>query len=133
MISTKIKGMYSHFLGPATISLDQDVSSTVNSGDISYYKLPFPAVGITLTLMVSYGQIICYASDSVQNPNGVQGYEWRVETTGTVEVFLDPNSLSTTPGDYVYIGLEGGQSSNVFQLTTTSGDRRSKSLKYILS
>ena len=103
------------------------MSGTVSSGDIRYYKLPFPAAGVTLTLTVSYGWIICYASDSVQNPNGVQGYEWRIESTGTVEVFLDPNSLSMTPGAYVYIGLEGGQSSNGFQLTSTSGDRRSKS------
>ena len=112
---------------PATTSLDQDVSNTVSSGYLVYYRLPFPASGITLTLTVTYGRIICYASDSEQNPNNVQGYEWRVETTGTVEVFIDPDSLDTTPGAYLYIGFEGGSSNNGFGFSSTSGDRRSES------
>ena len=47
-------------------------------------------------------------------------------TNGTVEVFLDPNSLDRDVGEYVYIGLEGGSSVNNFSLNSTSGDRRSK-------
>ena len=56
-----------------------------------------------------------------------------METNGTVEVFLDPNSLDRDVGDYVFIGLEGGSSANnSFSLNSTSGDRRSK-LIWILS
>ena len=45
---------------------------------------------------------------------------------GTVEVFLDPNSLDRDVGTYVYIGLEGGSTVNNFSLNSTSGDRRSE-------
>ena len=92
-----------------------------------YYKLPFPTAGITLTLIVNFGRVICYASDVVQNPNEDQGYIWRVEVNSSAEVFIDPSLLDRDPGVFIYIGIEGGSSSNEFNLNSTSGDRRSKS------
>ena len=62
----------------------------------------------------------------MQNPNEEQGYEWKVVTNGTVEVYLDPNSLGREAGFYIYIGLEGGSTVNNFSLNSTAGDRRSK-------
>lgn len=111
---------------PDNLSLDNVIMSSVSIGDLQYFRLPFPTTGITLTLSVSNGGVICYASDIVQNPNLYQGYEWRVETNGSVEVFIDPNLLNRDPGTYIYIGIEGNSSSNQFSLNSTSGDRRSE-------
>ena len=99
----------------------------INGGEVVYYRIPFPTAGTTIRLMVDLGRVICYASDVLQNPNEDQGYEWRVETNSSAEVFIGPSLLDRDPGVYIYIGLEGGSSSNEFRLNSTSGDRRSKS------
>ena len=111
---------------PESYSVGEEIVGSLGSNEITYYRLEFPSNGITFTLSVTSGYITCYASDTIQNPNGEQGYEWKVVTNGTVEVFLDPDSLDREVGVYVYIGLEGGSSSNNFSLNSTSGDRRSK-------
>ena len=111
---------------PDNLSINNVITTSVNNGDLKYFRLPFPTTGITLTLSVSTGNVICYASDIVQNPNANQGYEWRVETSGSVEVFIDPDLLDRDPGTYIYIGIEGDSSSNQFSLNSTSGDRRSE-------
>ena len=116
------------FTVPDNLSLDNVIMSSVSIGDLQYFRLPFPTAGVTLTLSVSNGGVICYASDIVENPNMNQGYEWRVETNGSVEVFIDPNLLNRDPGTYVYIGIEGSSNSNQFSLNSTSGDRRSEFL-----
>lgn len=98
---------------------------SIQNNELVYFELEFPSDGITFTLTVAVGYITCYASDIVQNPNGEQGYEWKVETNSSTEVFIDPDSLDREPGTYVYISLEGGSSINNFSLNSTSGDRRS--------
>jgi receptor-type tyrosine-protein phosphatase Q len=109
---------------PESYEIDEEIKGSLGSNELNYFQLDFPSGGITFTLTVSTGYITCYASDTVQNPNGEQGYEWKVVTNSTVEVFLDPNSLDRDVGVYVYIGLEGGSSVNNFSLNSTSGDRR---------
>lgn len=111
---------------PESYDVDEEILGSLGLNELTYYVLEFPNNGITFTLSVVSGYITCYASDTVQNPNGEQGYEWRVATNGTVEVFLDPDLLDRNVGLYVYIGLEGGSSVNNYSLNSTSGDRRSE-------
>ena len=106
--------------------MDEEIQGSLSSNELNYFQVDFPSTGITFTLTVSTGYITCYASDTIQNPNEEQGYEWKVVTNTTVEVFIDPDSLDRDVGVYVYIGLEGGSTVNNFSLNSTSGDRRSK-------
>ena len=114
------------FTVPESVDVDEEILGSLNNNELKYFQLPFPSAGITFYLTVSIGRIICYASVTVQNPNEEQGYEWKVETNSSAEVFLDPDTLDGEPGMYVYIGSEGGSSVTNFSLNTTSGDRRSK-------
>ena len=79
---------------------------------------------MTIQLNVSYGSVVCYASDRYQNPNEAQGYDWRIEVSTFADVFLDPALLSRTPGTTIYVAIEGSSSSNTFTLGNTEGDRR---------
>ena len=123
---TAILMHYLCFTVPERYEVDEEILGSLQSNELEYYELEFPSGGITFTLIVDVGYITCYASDNVQNPNEEQGYEWKVETNSSVEVFLDPASLDRGVGMYVYIGLEGGYSINNFSLNSTSGDRRSE-------
>ena len=101
-------------------------------GERVYYRFNFPSTGLTIRLNVGVGYIVCYASDSNQNPNAVQGYDWRVETSGYIDTFIDPTLLGRPAGQYVYISLEGSQSSNSFSVNSSSGDRRGQNtLHYV--
>ena len=115
------------FAVPESYNVNEEILGSIQSNELTYFKLEFPSDGITFSLTVNVGSITCYASDTEQNPNEEQGYEWKVETNSYIEVFLDPNSLDKESGMYIYIGLEGGSSVNNFSLNSTSGDRRSKS------
>ena len=105
--------------------MDVDISSTVSQGELSYYQYLFSQNGLTIRLNITAGYIICYASDTNQNPNSRQGYTWIITVTSFSDVFIDPQLLGRPAGQYLYIGIEGGQSgSNSFLLNTTDGDRR---------
>ena len=128
---------YNHFLltVPESYDVAEEIMGSLQSNELKYFELEFPSYGITFTLTVDAGFITFYISDTVQNPNEEQGYDWKVETNSSAEVFLDPDSLNREPGTYVYIGLEGGSSINNFSLNSTSGDRRSKlqhALRFIM-
>lgn len=99
-------------------------SNSVGMGERVYYRFDFLSTGITIRLDVGMGYIICYASDSNQNPNAVQGYDWKVESSGYIDTFIDPTLLGRPPGQYIYISLEGSQSNNSFLVNFTDGDRR---------
>ena len=113
------------FAVPSPVLVDVDVSGTVIQGELKYYRYGFSQNGLTIRLNVVSGYIICYASDTNQNPNSRQGYNWIVTVTGFSDVFIDPLLLGRPAGQYLYIGIEGGQSgSNSFVLNSTDGDRR---------
>ena len=99
------------------------VTTSLGAGSISYYQYPFPSNGLTITLNVGTGLIYCYASDRFQNPNE-ENYDWKIVVSGYADVFIDPNLLGRTPGSNIYIGLQGGQSSNTFTLDSATGDMR---------
>ena len=115
----------SHYsLAPTVISTNTTSTNTVEKGERVYYQFDFPGNGVTITLNVTLGYVICYVSDQYRNPNDAQGYDWRIEVSGYSNTFLDPLLLSRSPGPTVYISIEGSDSSNQFALGNTEGDRR---------
>ena len=97
---------------------------TVGKGQRAYFQFDFPSSGVTITLNISSGYVVCYASDRYRNPNEVQGYDWRIEVGGYADTFLDPSLLLRSPGTTVYVAIEGNSTSNQFTLGNTEGDRR---------
>lgn len=106
------------------VAVNSSSSDTVGYGERSYFQFPFPSYGVTIQVSVSVGYVICYASDRYQNPNAVQGYDWRIEISSYSDVFLDPSLLSRPVGSTVYVAIEGSSTSNTFTLGNTEGDRR---------
>ena len=111
---------------PQTVSSDVGVSNSLSSGQRLYYEFVFATNGITLRLDVTNGTIICYASDLIQNPNEEEGYVWMITISTYTDVFLDPGSLNRPAGSFLYVTLEGSETTNNFNLNSTTGDRRCK-------
>lgn len=113
------------FSVPSLVTVDMNVSATVSQGEVVYYRYLFSQNGITFSLYIATGYVICYVSDTNQNPNSRQGYNWIVNVTNFSDVFIDPQLLGRPAGQYLYIGIEGGQAgSNGFLLNGADGDRR---------
>ena len=104
------------------------VTSTLVYKEVVYYRFPFPTNGLTFVLEISVGSVICYASNSLQNPGRKYGYIWRVEADSYNDSYIDPSTIQGTVGAYIYIGIDGRSinSNNTFVLTTTGGDASTK-------
>lgn len=102
------------------LAISSVLSRTLGNGGIVYYNLPYPSNGLTLTLSVTSGRIICYGSISIRNPTE-SNYDWKVDTTGREEAYLDPAILSRVDRSRVFIALVGGSNSNSFTLNSTRG------------
>ena len=76
-------------------------------------------------LDISYGSVVCYASDTLQNPNSEHGYTARVEASYYNDSYIDPSIFQ---GGYLYIGIEGSSSvsNNTSTLNSTAGDYATK-------
>ena len=109
---------------PTSLASNTAASNTVGMGERVYYQFMFPSTGLTIQLDVGEGYIVCYASDSLQNPNERQGYDWRVEANDYIDTFIDPTLLGRPAGQNIYISLEGSESNNSFTVNSTGGDRR---------
>lgn len=109
--------MFSAFIA---LTISTILSRTLVSGGVAYYNLPYPSNGLTLTLTVTSGRIVCYASVSVRNPTE-SNYDWKVDTTGREEAYLDPAFLSRVGRPRVFIALVGRSGTNSFTLNSTRG------------
>ena len=103
------------------------MTSSLVYQELIYYRFSFPATGLTLTLDISFGYVVCYASDTIPNPNPENGYSWRVEASYYNDSYIDP---SMAVGGYIYVGIEGrsNASNNTFNLNGTIGDSATKGL-----
>ena len=106
----------------ADILVGSGVLDTLSQGQFRYYEYPFPVIGLTIWLSVGLGRVVCYASDRVLNPSEDNGYDWKIETSGFVDTFLDPASLGRPAGAAVFIALQGVLVANNFTLNSTSGN-----------
>ena len=98
------------------------LTATLEFGNIEYYNLPYPSDGLTLTLNVTSGRIVCYASVSVRHPNE-SNYDWMANATSSEHVILDPAFPTRVDRPRVFIALLGAEEniSNTFTLNSTRG------------
>lgn len=112
---------------PFVGTLGVSVTGTLVYKEVVYYQFPFPNTGLTFVLEVSEGSVICYASNSLQNPGRKYGYTWRVVTDSYNDSYIDPSTIQGTVGSYIYVGIDGRNvSNNSFTLTATAGDTSTK-------
>ena len=108
-------------IAAAEVEINEIISSTIEEDEVSYIELPFSDNGVTITVSVTIGLIVVYASDQITTPNEAF-HDWMIETDGYSDVFLDPNDVNRTVGDTVYVAIEGEEESNNYELSTTTGD-----------
>ena len=109
---------------PFDATIGSSIMSTLAYQEVVYYRFSFPTTGLTLVLDVSYGSVVCYASDSIQNPNRKHGYSLRVEASYYNDSYIDPAVVQGAVGGYLFVGIEGrsNASNNSFSLNGTAGD-----------
>ena len=103
----------------------------INYGDFTYYLISsWTSSGLTLSLFLTSGSVILFASDITQSPSTLGGYVWRQQSSGYSEIFLNPVTLGRQAGAYVAIALQGNvrpTSSFIIQVdsgnTLTTGTR----------
>ena len=62
---------------------------------------------MTLSLFLTNGSVVSFASDTTQSPSTLGGYVWRVQSSDYSEIFLNPSTLGRQAGDYVAFALQG--------------------------
>lgn len=97
------------------------MSDTIGSGQFRYFSFPFTTRGVTIRVDVFSGGIWCYASDTERNPSRLS-YTWRLFISEYDDTFIDPGTLGRTPGQFLFVALEGVDSANNFTLDSTEGD-----------
>ena len=107
------------------IAIGTRVLDNVDINEFKYYELPFPSGGITIILYVLQGSIICYASNTVPNPNE-DDFDWRIEIDEYTDAFLSPGDLDYQSRNIVFVALQGVQITSNFTINTTIGDTATK-------
>ena len=121
----------------ADINIGTVFRDTISSGIIKFYSLPFPADGLTLNVTVSSGYINCYVSDRFRNPNQYM-YDQFIAVMDYWEVYLDPQTLSSSAGSILYVSFLGVNAVNAYQVesflgnTLTVGESRIKACYSLL-
>ena len=105
----------------AEVELNTTITNSIGSGEVAYIELPFSDDGVTISVNVSNGSVVIYASDQTTTPNEAF-HDWMVETDEYSDVFLDPNELNRPVGDAVYVAITGEEEANSFDFMSTSGD-----------
>ena len=113
---------------PFVTSIGSPTSSSLLHRELVYYRFSYPSTGLTLVLDVGYGSVICYTSDTLQNPNSEHGYTALVEASYYNDSYIDPSIFQGAIGGYLYVGIEGSSSvsNNTFTLNSTTGDLATK-------
>ena len=97
------------------------IGDTISNGTIKFYSIPFFASGITLNLTVSSGYVNCYISDRFRNPNQYM-YDMFIDVRSYWEVYLDPQVLSGTIGDFLYVSFLGVDALSIYQAESSLGN-----------
>ena len=103
------------------MAIGDPVYDSIGGDQSRYYIFPFLSVGVTVRVEVFRGGVWCYASDTNRNPSSVD-YTWRLYILEYNDSFIDPASLGTTAGTYLFIAIEGLDTNNDFSLNSTTGD-----------
>ena len=114
------------------MAIGDPVYDSIGSGQFRYYIFPFISGGITVRVEVFRGGVWCYASDTNRNPSSTD-HTWRLLATGYNDSYIDSTLLDETPGDSLFIAIEGIESTNNFSVNSTSGDTSIKGTKLLIS
>ena len=130
LIASQISMLYVHIFSavPFDVSVGTSITSSLVYREVIYYKFSFPSTGLTLVLDIPDGSVVCYASDTIQNPNPRNGYSWRFEASYYNDSYIDPSMVQ---GAVMHVGIEGrgNASSNIFSLNSTFGDSATKGVR----
>ena len=79
--------------------------------------------GVTVSITLSSGSVVCYASDRFQTPSNLPGYsDWTLTITNEyTEMFIDPSTLGRPIGSFLSFAFLGQQSLNNFTIQVDSG------------
>lgn len=99
-------------------------SGTINYGDFTYFLISsWTSSGVTLSLFLTSGSVVLFASDITQSPSTLGGYVWRLQSSSYSELFLNPSTLGRQAGDYVAIALQGNsRPTSSFVIQVDSGN-----------
>ena len=103
------------------IGLGTSVIDSIDSGHFIYYTVTFVSSGVTIDVVSSHGEVWCYASDTIYNPNS-ENYTWSFFVSKYNDTYINPASLGRTRGRHLFVTIEGVNISNGFTLTFTTGD-----------
>ena len=103
------------------VAIGNPVSDSIGSDQFRFYIFPFLSGGVTIRVEVFRGGVWCYASDTNRNPSS-RDYTWRLFISGYNDSYIDPITLGRTPGDFLFIAIEGIDTTNNFSLNSTVGD-----------
>ena len=104
-------------------------SGSIASGAYSYYLI-ITGTGVTFSLAVTSGSVILYASESVQSPSYIGGYDWTIQTSNYTERY------ASRPGSSrIYIALLGQLSNNsyIIQADANSATTTGMLINYIMT
>ena len=112
------------------VAIGDPVYDSIGSGQFRFYIFPFLSGGVTVRVEVFRGGVWCYASDTNRNPSN-RDYTWRLFISRYNDSFIDPTSLGRTPGDFLFIAIEGIDTSNNFSVNSTAGDTSITGIYYV--
>lgn len=90
---------------------------------VYFWISPWTSAGVTVSVTLSSGYVVCYASDRFQTPSNLPGYaDWTVTLTNEyTEVYIDPSTLGRPIGSFLSFAFLGRQSNNNFTVQVDSG------------
>ena len=92
---------------------------SLTGGQWAYFNFPYPSEGITITLTVTSGTVNCYASLLNRRPHA-SNYTWTISTSGTNDLYLDPEIVTSVIRSRVFVSIQGISSSNIFSLISVA-------------
>lgn len=109
---------------PVIVGFGALYTGVINDGDYHYLLITtWSSNGVTLSLFLTSGSVVLYASDTNQSPSTLGGYVWRIQSSNYTEIFLNPSTLGRRAGDYVAIALQGNTRPNCqFVIQADSGN-----------
>ena len=109
---------------PVIVGYGPLYTGVINHGDFYYLLITsWTSSGVTLSLFLTRGSVVLYASDTIQSPSTLGGYVWRIQSSDYAEIFLNPSTLGRRAGDYVAIALQGNAQPNCqFVIQADSGN-----------
>lgn len=109
---------------PTVLSLGGIGNGSPAAGQYVYFWIPsWSSAGVTVSITLSSGSVVCYASDRIQTPSSSPGYaDWVVTITNQyTEMYLNPSTLGRPIGSFLSFAFLGQQSANNFSIQVDSG------------